>query len=310
MSVSTDTNRAAVAPRVSVVIPTYNRAPDVSRCLDSLVAQTFRSFEVLVCDDGSTDGTDAVVERYKDRLDVSYHWAENFGGPARPRNNGMLLARAAYVALLDSDDWWAPRKLAESVRHLDAGADVVYHDMYMALSVAQKMYWRRSRTRALSSPVFDDLLKKGNGLSTSSVVLRRELLLKIGGFSEERGLIAWEDYDAWLRIARLTERFKRLDEPLGYYWAGGGNISTPRRLIDNLAHFKEKYGLGEPGAVAGGMPAWYHYLLGRAHYQLGAHAMVPTQMRMALTEGLPGQLKAKAAFFATMSSLRLMTGSR
>jgi glycosyltransferase involved in cell wall biosynthesis len=292
------------AARVSVVVPTYNRAADLARCLESLRAQTFRDFEVLVCDDGSTDDSGAVCARYRDVLDVNYHWAENFGGPARPRNAGVRMARAAYVAMLDSDDWWAPRKLEESVRRLDAGADVVYHDMYLATGPGQKVHWRRSRTRSLSSPVFDDLLRQGNGLSTSSVVLRRELLVKVGGFSEERGLIAWEDYDAWLRIARLTERFERLAAPLGYYWAGGGNISTPRRLIDNLAHFRERYG------GPNGMPAWYHYSLGRAHFQLGEHGLVPAHMRRALAEGLPGQLKAKATLFAAISALRALTGSR
>lgn len=295
---------------MSVVIPTYNRAADLARCLDSLVAQTFREFEVLVCDDGSTDGSSEVVRRYERRLDVSYHWAENFGGPARPRNNGARLARAEYVALLDSDDWWAPRKLEASVGPLDAGADLVYHDMLMVRSATQKRFWRHSRTRRLSSPVYEDLLKNGNGLSTSSVVVRRKVLLDIGGFSEERGLIAWEDYDAWLRIARLTERFVRLDEPLGYYWAGGGNISTPRRLIDNLAQFREKYGTRDPATAEMRMPAWYHYFKGRAHYALGAHSLVAPEMRQAMAVGLSGELKAKAAFFATIASLRQVTGPR
>jgi len=298
--------RSVQAPRVSVIVPTYNRAADVRRCLEALVAQTYREFEVLVCDDGSTDDTGRVVESFTSKLDVSYYWAENFGGPARSRNNGVRQARAEYVAFLDSDDWWAPRKLERSVRALDAGADVVYHDMFIVSSPAQKRFWRRSRTRALRSPAYDDLMTKGNGLATSSVVMRRELLLKIGGFSEERGLIAWEDFDAWLRIARHTEKFERLAETLGYYWSGGGNISTPRRLIDNLAHFKKKYGAEAAASRRARMPAWYHYLLGRAHYTLGAHHEVPGEMRQALLAGLPGSLKAKAAYFATMSSLRRM----
>ncbi len=309
MERAADTVRAG-APRVSVVVPTYNRAADVRRCLEALTAQTFRDFEVLVCDDGSTDDTGAVVASYAQRLDVSYHWAENFGGPARPRNLGVRLARGEYVALLDSDDWWAPRKLEKSVQALDAGTDVVYHDLYIVTSPAQKRLWRRSRTRALSSPVFHDLLENGNALSTSSVVLRRELLLKVNGFSEERGLIAWEDYDAWLRIARLTERFKRINQTLGYYWSGGGNISTPRRLIDNLAQFRERYGTQAAAATRTRMPAWYYYLLGRAHYQLGSHGAVAAEMRQALVAGLPGALKAKAAYFATMASLRRMIAAR
>ena len=67
-------------PQVSVVVPTYNRARDLIRCLDSLVKQTYQEFEVLVCDDGSTDDTREVVSRYTDRLSLRYHRAENFGG--------------------------------------------------------------------------------------------------------------------------------------------------------------------------------------------------------------------------------------
>jgi len=70
-------------PRVSVVVVTYMRAAQIGRCLESLVAQTFKDFEVLVCDDGSTDETATVVERYKGVLNLSYHWEQNSGGPAR-----------------------------------------------------------------------------------------------------------------------------------------------------------------------------------------------------------------------------------
>jgi glycosyltransferase involved in cell wall biosynthesis len=273
------------------------------------VSQTFKDFEVLVCDDGSTDGTAQAVSRYKTTINLSYHWTENFGGPARPRNLGLRLASGPYVALLDSDDWWAPRKLAESVRRLDAGADLVYHNMFAVRSSRQRVYWRRRHTRALGSPVFDDLLLNGNVICNSSVVVRREILLRIGGFSEDRSLIAWEDYDAWLRIANITERFERLDETLGYYWAGGGNLSSPHRIISNLERFKELYINTGSSSPASTPPAWYYYLLGLAYYQLGNHSIVLSQLRQALAAGLPAAQCARALLTAAMSSLRLVVGS-
>src|SRR5881227_2669789 len=72
-------------PRVTIILVTYLRAADISRCLDSLVAQTYKDFEVLICDDGSTDGTEEVVGRYARALNLRYLWSENSGGPARPR---------------------------------------------------------------------------------------------------------------------------------------------------------------------------------------------------------------------------------
>jgi glycosyltransferase involved in cell wall biosynthesis len=301
-------NVAVTAPRVSIVVPTYNRAADLARCLDSLRAQTFRDFEVLVCDDGSTDDSGAVCARYREVIDVSYHWAENFGGPARPRNRGVELARAPYVAFLDSDDWWAPRKLEESVRLLDTGADFVYHDLYEARSARQRFFWRRRRTRQLRAPAFTDLLLNGNAICNSSVVMRRVLLIEAGGFSEDRALIAWEDYDAWLRVARLTERFARSDAVLGYYWAGGGNISSPQRLIANLEKFGELYRPVVQQLGAAALPGWYHYLLGLAYYQLGSHRLVASHMRAALAAGLPRMQRAKAKLTAGMSGLQARFG--
>jgi glycosyltransferase involved in cell wall biosynthesis len=282
----------------------------VARCLDSLVAQTFKDFEVLVCDDGSTDGTADVVKRYEHALRVTHHWAENFGGPARPRNAGLKLALGTYVALLDSDDWWAPQKLEWSVRRLDAGADLVYHDLYSARSSGQRFFWHRRRSRHIAAPAFEDLLCNGNAICNSSVVVRRDILLLVGGFSEDRSMIAWEDYDAWLRIAKVTDRFERLDEPLGYYWAGGGNISSPRRLIANLERFEELYvGTAADTQVRSTAPPWYHYALGLAHYQLGAHLVALEHLRQALAARLPARMRFRAACTVAIASVHVAIGS-
>ena len=242
------------APRVSVVIPTYNRARELRRCLDSLVAQSYRDFEVLICDDGSTDETATVATAFETRLELTYYWAENFGGPARPRNIGLNRARGIYVAFLDSDDWWAPRKLEMSVPRLDAGSDVVYHDLREARSTRQRLYWRRSRVRRLNAPVFQDLLLNGNALNTSSIVLRRDLLLRAGGFSEHPELIAWEDYDAWLQVAKLTDRFERLDEARTY-WAGGGHSRHRNAPDRQSAKLQGALHRGRSRIAAGGPPA-------------------------------------------------------
>lgn len=95
---------------VSIVIPTYNRANDLRRCLFSLVSQTYRNFEVIVCDDGSTDDSEVVVKEFQFSLKINYYHLKNFGGPSRPRNFGIQKAKGKYIALLDSDGWWAPKK--------------------------------------------------------------------------------------------------------------------------------------------------------------------------------------------------------
>lgn len=214
------------SPKISVVIPNYNRASDLRRCLDSLVAQTFDDFEVLVCDDGSSDNSAEVADSFKDRLNLHFHTAPNFGGPARPRNRGVALAKSPYVAFLDSDDWWSPNKLANCYPVLRSGADVVYHDLFIVRSSEQTSYTERVKSTSPILPMFRALLCTGMSIPNSSVVARKELLEQMGGICEDRELISVEDYDTWLGLARVTERFVRLPTCDGYYWVGGGNISA------------------------------------------------------------------------------------
>jgi glycosyltransferase involved in cell wall biosynthesis len=277
-------------PRVTVVVVTYMRADLIGRCLDSLAAQTFKDFDVLVCDDGSTDNTAEVVEQFKGKLQVEYCWRENFGGPARPRNIGLQMARAQYVAFLDSDDWWQPEKLEKSVAVLDSGSDLVYHDLYVVSSPKQRVFWQRYGKRTIGSPPFVDLLGRGNAICNSSVVVRTEALRSVGGFSEDRGLIAWEDYEAWLRVAKVAPRFARLPEPLGYYWMAGGNMTNARRTINNFEHFRKMYFTPDSPWTNGALPGWCNYALGRAYYMLGNYSVALDHLRKA-SEGDIGLVK-------------------
>jgi glycosyltransferase involved in cell wall biosynthesis len=291
-----------VRAAVSVVVPTYNRAADLARALESLRAQTVDSWEAIIVDNHSEDGTRAMVEELRDSR-VRFLQVHNHGIVAHSRNVGIRAASAEYVALLDSDDWWAPRKVEESLRRLRAGADVVYHDLYLVRSARQRRFWRRVRTRPLKAPVFRDLLDNGNALATSGVVIRRELLSRTGGFSEEPQLVGWEDYDTWLRIAQLTDRFERISEPLGYYWIGGGNISTPRRLLLNLDAFREKYAEGADAPLPR-LPGWFHYAAGRAQLSIGDFAAAATDLSRAIAAGLPAMLKLKASWLLCLSQVR------
>lgn len=101
-------------PLVSVVIPTYNSAQYIPEAVDSILSQTFKDFEIIVVDDGSTDNTEEVVTRIKSDK-VRYFKQPNSGGPSKPRNVGVELARGNFISLCDSDDVIFPNKLAEAV---------------------------------------------------------------------------------------------------------------------------------------------------------------------------------------------------
>ena len=215
----------------SVIIPTYNRAADLDRCLAFLVSQTYKDFEVIVCDDGSTDNSKEIVESYKNRLNLTYQWQENWGGPARPRNIGIKLAKAEWICFLDSDDWWYPNKLEECIKHLDV-SDIIYHDLDI-YNNAQKPPISRSRSRLVQGDIFGDLLINNNAISNSSVVVRKTILEQVGGMSERKDLISVEDWDCWLKIAKITKRFTYIPLALGAYWLGQ-NISRSVRHVEKL----------------------------------------------------------------------------
>ena len=287
-------------PSVSVVIPTFNRAEDLRRCLESLVAQTFDNFEVLVCDDGSSDGSATVAEEFETQLDIQFETAENFGGPARPRNRGIVKARAPYIAFLDSDDWWTSTKLSRCVGAMDAGADVVYHHLYSVRSIGQSRFNEKVISTDPKYPMFAALLCTGMSVPNSSAVVRKSLLNQIGGISENRELISVEDYDTWIRLARLTEKFVRIPEYLGYYWLGGGNISaaSPRQMtriralyaqyIDELATEQRRRAEG-----------FLAYRIGRIAQLHGDFAAATEHLWNALRQPIDLIYRAKAGYFLT-----------
>lgn len=296
-----------VHPLVSVIVPTYNREKQLRRCLDSLVAQTLGEFEVIVCDDGSTDKTSTVVEAYVSALDIVYDYAENFGGPARPRNRGVRLARAAYVAFLDSDDWWAPAKLERSVCALNAGADVVFHDLWNVLSEDQKVFRARLRTSRPVPPMLERLLCSAHSIPNSSIVVRRGTLRVIGEICEDRELIAVEDLDLLLRLSKVTEKFVKIPECLGYYWNGGGNIS--RASSEQIRRIEAVYArhlpdLGESGRLRA--EALLAYRVGRIAQLHGDWKVAAPALRTALRGRLDLSYKLKALWLLSVQRVRAL----
>jgi glycosyltransferase involved in cell wall biosynthesis len=259
-------------PLVSVVIPTYNRARDLERCLGSVLRQTWSDFEVIVVDNHSTDDTEAVIAGFADPRIVMVR-IHNNGIVAKSRNLGIQRASGEFIAFLDSDDWWKPRKLEYSMQPLTAGADVAFHDLHLVTSARQRLFLRNVRSWNVTPPILRDLLLNDNALPQSSVVIRRSLLLAVGGMTEEAVMVAMEDYDCWLRVATLTDKFVRVDRTLGFYWAGGGNITTDVRTVELLNLFEQRYSRQLLAAGASETPWWITFARGRAYYRLGERGM-------------------------------------
>lgn len=214
-------------PHVSVVIPTYNCSAYLTEAVESVLAQTFRDFEVLVIDDGSTDETAAVMRRYGPP--VRYIRQPN-RGVAVARNHGIEQSRGRYVAFLDADDTWLPHKLERQLAALKRHPDhrACYSAFVVVTSDLQPLGVTRSQRQGSA---LQDLLLRGNVIGTPSTVLcERSLTLAAGGFDPRLSLGA--DWDMWIRLGAFTE-FLYVDEPLVWYRQHGANMSRNATLLEH-----------------------------------------------------------------------------
>jgi glycosyltransferase involved in cell wall biosynthesis len=254
-------------PLVSIIIPTYNRAKDLKRALQSVFDQTFTNWEIVVVDNHSVDDTDSLIKSFNNQ-NIKLFKIHNEGIISASRNLGLKHALGEYIAFLDSDDWWLPKKLEESIKYMNQGADIVYHDLFYVTKPDQSFNWRRVRGRKLKSPIFYDLLESGNALPNSSVVVRKKLLNEIKGLSEDKDMVSSEDYDAWLRISKISEKFQKIPDVLGFYWAGGGNVTNPDRTLRYITALEKLYIDTTPDLNAQGRIFWLNYAKGRACFCL------------------------------------------
>lgn len=215
-------------PLVSIIVPTYNRCEFVQQAIDSVLAQTFQDFELIVVDDGSTDGTgDVLKTRYGGK--IIYIWQENQGGPVA-RNTGISSAKGKYIALLDSDDFWLPEKLSRQVPVLENNPEVavVLCQAWYVDNKGQRLGEQPLGVNTRSSDFSVEKLLLYNKIPAGSTtaLIRRSVLDRVGGFSKDIRFGA--EWDLWLRMAADSTMFM-IPEPLAFY----------RRHKQTLSYFPE-----------------------------------------------------------------------
>ena len=188
-------------PVVSVIVPAYNSAATIASTLDSVLGQTFLAMEVIVVDDGSTDGTAAIARGMgDDRLRVL---SQNNAGQAAARNYGMAAARGQYFAFIDTDDWWTPAKLAAQVAALDAHPEAGMAYSWTVLVDDDRQPIGGRVEAPFSGRVHGLLLVTDFISSGSNALVRRDAIAQVGPF--EPDLVPSEDWAMWLRIAAEFE---------------------------------------------------------------------------------------------------------
>ena len=240
-------NTARYEPLVSVVIPTYNAGLLLSDCIKSLLEQTHKSLELVVVDDGSTDGSIDLIRSLANESRLKIVQVDHSGGPARPRNVGVRKATGDIIMFFDSDDLAKPNKVEETIRAFQsAGADTdfIVTDFEIisedGSAILCPSYWARfpkltklgggtelAGLPTLKGPEAYGLLLKGNLIGTSSAAVRRSALLEVGDFDES--LSNGDDYDMWLRLARKFG-LVLLPKVLHSYRRVGGGISSKTAL--------------------------------------------------------------------------------
>ena len=250
---------------ISIILPTFNHAKFLKKAIESVINQSYINWELIIIDNNSTDETSEIVSSYSDRR-IIYSKIHNNGVIAASRNLGIRLSNGSWIAFIDSDDWWTNNKLSKSVEYINTNKfDLIYHDLFLVYKSNQNSFKKLARSRNLSFPVFEDLLLNGNGILNSSVLVRKELLEEVGLISCDTNKITWEDYDCWLRISRKTNRFYYIEETLGYYWAAGGNMTTPDQNLKNAKSIYNKYIKGCYDII----PSWILFSEGKALVKKG-----------------------------------------
>jgi len=234
-------------PKVSVIIPTYNYGKYIEKAIDSVLAQTYKDYEIIVVDDGSTDNTREIMEsNYKN--EVRYFYQENTGAPAA-RNKGIRASKGEYLAFLDADDYFEPQSLEKKVSLLETNKDIgwVYSDWdyldiqgnVLKLASSQSSFASKNKLRG---NIFKDMLR-GTLISTPAVLICKTWIEEVGGFDER--LNAFQDYDLWLRISYRHE-IEYVDEVLAHMRVHDESISVtqppyPARAIINRK-IEQNYG--------------------------------------------------------------------
>jgi glycosyltransferase involved in cell wall biosynthesis len=228
-------------PKVSVIIPTHNRAAFLRAAVRSVLNQTFQDLEIIVVDDASEDETPGVIRSFPDSR-IRYIRHETNRGQGVTRNDGISRASGKYIALLDDDDEWLPDKLEKQVRLLDASPSnvgLIYTGFYRVDGWTKRVLSTvRPEKRGKA---FEELCVKNWMGTCSTVLIRRACFEKTGLFDE--GLASAADYDMWLRISKEFE-IDYIHEPLVQYKVHDNRISTNHEsMIRGLEGLLKKHAL-------------------------------------------------------------------
>lgn len=190
--------------KVSIIIPTYNREKTILRAVQSVLEQTYTNLEVLIIDDGSTDGTADIINNIKDDR-IKYIVLEQNGGPSNARNVGVQIAEGEWIAFQDSDDCWHKNKLEKQIEYIER------NPQYSLIYCMSMNYFLNGNTLIVPPAPLPDVMEgkmlhtllQRNVVDTPTMFMKRECFLTVGGFDVRYK--ALEDWEFMIRFAKAYE---------------------------------------------------------------------------------------------------------
>ena len=238
--------------KISIILGTYNNANFLPGVMECIRAQTFHDYEFIIVDNGSTDNTAEVVKNYTwDK--VVYVKQNNTGSIAGSRNGGIRVARGEYVSFIDTDDYWMPNKLAETVNVLEQYPQIDFHSHGFIVVDEQDQVFNQSkliRFNGLKEGIHLDILRNGNFIAGSATTVRTKKIKDMGGFDECTKYRHAEDFNTWLNLALDDTVFYLHSDYLAKILFHRDNLSADVSVhsnslltVINEHLFKGKYGL-------------------------------------------------------------------
>ncbi|MCK5607342.1 glycosyltransferase [Candidatus Pacearchaeota archaeon] len=211
-------------PKVSVIIPTYNRSHVIYRSIQSVLNQTYQDFEIIVVDDGSTDNTEDVIRNFNDSRIIYIRHNDN-KGVAAARNTGIKASKSEYIAFQDSDDEWFSEKLNKQIEAFEMNPEIgiIYTDMLRINKEGEIKYWHSptvSYGHIINPKTMDYQFM---GLGIVSTLIKRECFNKVGDLDEN--FPRFEDLEIFIRLSKHYH-FHHIKEPLVSYYATDDGISS------------------------------------------------------------------------------------
>ena len=228
----------------SVIIPSYNGIFYLKKCINSVLNQTYKMFEIIVIDNNSSDGSQDYIKSLKSSK-IKLLITDNYGSIAKSRNIGIENAKGNWISFLDSDDYWHPDKLKlVAYKIINEKPDIVSHDKFIVDKKNKTIITNKYKNKIIEKNILKYLISKSNLYSTSTISIRKEFLNTNNLFFDERLVLATvEDYDLWIRLTMKNPKVANIKSRLSYYRVHKNNASKNKIKHIKAALFVKKKNL-------------------------------------------------------------------